>query len=485
MDGWGRTMGLWHTNPDKRRPWSASRANTSPPRATSTSSSRAAGRRARTPPSLVSTLDAMGRTTMVDLGRRRDEIFRQQGITFAIADPDGASNQERPFPLDLVPRIIPAAEWEQIERGLAQRLRAMNAFIDDVYHGREIVRERIVPWELVLGSPQFRRAVHGVRPPGGIYCHVSGCDLVRDADGSWRVLEDNCRTPSGISYVLENRLAMTRLAPELFTGYRVRPVDDYPQLLLSALHEIAPAPGRDPTVVVWTPGPANSAYFEHSFLARQMGVELVEAGDLVVRDDICLHADHRGPGAGGRDLPPPRRRLHRPARVPTRLAARRSRPDPRLPRRDGGARERGRHRRRRRQGRLRLRPGDDPLLPRRGAAARQRAHLPAARSRAARVCARPTRHPGRQADGRVGRQGRLHRPARHRRGDRPPAPADRRRPGPLDRPGGGLALDDPDRDARAASSPRATSTCGRSPSTAPSCGSSRAASLALPWPRAR
>ncbi len=169
-----------------------------------------------------------------------------------------------------------------------------------------------------------------------------------------------------------------------------------------------------------------------------------------------LHADHRGPGAGGRDLPAPRRRLHRPARVPTRLAARRSRPDPRLPRRDGGARERGRHRRRRRQGRLRLRPGDGPLLPRRGAAARERAHLPAARSRAARVCARPTRHPGGQADGRVGWQGRLHRPARHRRGDRPPAPADRRRPGPLDRPGGGLALDDPDRHApgRARPAPR-------------------------------
>jgi uncharacterized circularly permuted ATP-grasp superfamily protein len=236
---------------------------------------------------LISTLDAMGRLTLVDLGRRRDEIFRQQGITFAIVDPDGASTQDRPFPLDLVPRIIPADEWDGIERGLAQRLRALNAFIDDVYHGREIVRERIVPLELVLGSPQFRRAVHGVRPPGGIYCHVAGCDLVRDANGSWRVLEDNCRTPSGISYVLENRLAMTRLAPELFTGYRVRAVDHYPQLLLSALREIAPAPGRDPTVVVWTPGPANSAYFEHSFLARQMGVELVEAGDLVVRDDIC------------------------------------------------------------------------------------------------------------------------------------------------------------------------------------------------------
>jgi uncharacterized circularly permuted ATP-grasp superfamily protein len=235
---------------------------------------------------LVGTLDGMGRVVLTDLGRRRDEIFRQQGITFAISGPSGAAS-DRPFPLDLVPRIIPAAEWELIERGITQRLAALNAFLDDVYHGREIVREGIVPWELVLGSPEFRRGVHGIRPPGGIYFHVAGCDLVRDADGAWKVLEDNLRTPSGISYVLENRLAMTRLAPELFAGYSVRRVDHYPQLLLGALRDVAPAPGREPTVVVWTPGPANSAYFEHSFLARQMGVELVEAGDLVVRDDIC------------------------------------------------------------------------------------------------------------------------------------------------------------------------------------------------------
>ena len=282
---------------------------------------------------LVSTLDGMGRVTLVDLGRRRDEIFRQQGITFAIADPDGASNQERPFPLDLVPRIIPAAEWESIERGLAQRLRALNAFIDDVYHGREIVRERIVPWELVLGSPQFRRAVHGVRPPGGIYCHVSGCDLVRDADGSWRVLEDNCRTPSGISYVLENRLAMTRLAPELFTGYRVRPVDHYPQLLLSALREIAPAAGRDPTVVVWTPGPGEQRLLR-ALVHRPPDGRRAGRGRGPRRPRRhLLHAHDRGPRPRRRDLPPPRRRLHRPARVPARLAARRPGPDPRLPRR--------------------------------------------------------------------------------------------------------------------------------------------------------
>jgi len=159
--------------------------------------------------------------------------------------------------------------------------------VDDVYHAHEIVRAGIVPWSLVVSRPSFARPVHGVRPPGGVYCHVSGCDLVRDGSGRWRVLEDNVRTPSGISYVLENRLAMTRLMPELFEGHRVRPVDGYPQLLLEALRAVAPNADGDPTVVLWTPGPLNAAYFEHAFLARQMGVELVEAGDLVVRDAVC------------------------------------------------------------------------------------------------------------------------------------------------------------------------------------------------------
>jgi uncharacterized circularly permuted ATP-grasp superfamily protein len=237
--------------------------------------------------SLVDGLDRLGRFMLMELGKRRDVAFTQQGITFEIAGNDGGSGRDRPFPLDLVPRIIPATEWEMIERGLAQRIRALNAFCDDVYHSREIVRDGIVPWELVLGCPQFRRAVHGVRPPGGIYCHVCGCDLVRDGDGIWKVLEDNVRTPSGISYVLENRLAMTRLVPELFAEYSVRPVADYPALLLEALREVAPS-GEGPRIVVWTPGPANSAYFEHAFLARQMGVDLVEAGDLTVRDNTCF-----------------------------------------------------------------------------------------------------------------------------------------------------------------------------------------------------
>jgi uncharacterized circularly permuted ATP-grasp superfamily protein len=234
--------------------------------------------------SLVAALDAMGPEALAGAGLRRDAIFMQQGITFELTGEDGP--KDRPFPLDLVPRIIPAGEWTHIKRGLAQRIRALNAFVDDVYHERDIVRAGIVPWRLIVSRSHFARAVHGIRPPGGVYTHVAGCDLVRDADGTWRVLEDNVRTPSGISYVLENRVAMTRLVPELFARYRVRPVDHYPQLLLAALRAVAPSADDEATVVVWTPGPFNSAYFEHAFLARQMGVELVEASDLVMRDDV-------------------------------------------------------------------------------------------------------------------------------------------------------------------------------------------------------
>jgi uncharacterized circularly permuted ATP-grasp superfamily protein len=242
---------------------------------------------------LIGSLERMGRTALLELGRRRDRAFTQRGITFEITSPDGEA-RDRPFPLDLVPRIVPAAEWEAIERGLRQRIKALNAFIADVYARQEILREGVVPSDLVLGSPSFHRAVHGVRPPGGIWCTVAGCDLVRDGNGAWRVLEDNVRTPSGVSYVLENRLAMTRLAPELFASYRVEPVDSYPALLREALLDVAPALGDEATVVVWTPGPANSAYFEHAFLARQMGVELVEAGDLVVRDEVCYMRTTQG-----------------------------------------------------------------------------------------------------------------------------------------------------------------------------------------------
>src|SRR6202142_2905439 len=225
---------------------------------------------------LMATLQRLGPEALTAAGRRRDAIFMQQGITFEVAGSDGA-RRDRPFPLDLVPRVLPAAEWTTIKRGLSQRLRALNAFVDDVYHEHEIVRAGIVPWSLIVSRPCFARPVHGVRAPGGVYTHVCGCDLVRGGDGIWRVLEDNVRTPSGISYVLENRLAMTRLMPELFAGHRVRPVDDYPSLLLEALRAVAPSGDGTTNIVVWTPGSMNSAYFEHAFLARQMGVELVEA----------------------------------------------------------------------------------------------------------------------------------------------------------------------------------------------------------------
>jgi uncharacterized circularly permuted ATP-grasp superfamily protein len=235
---------------------------------------------------LIAALQRLGPRALHAAGQRRDTIFVQQGITFEVAGTDG-ERRDRAWPLDLVPRVLTAAEWTTIKRGLAQRIRALNAFVDDIYHAHEIVRAGIVPWSLVVSRPSFARPVHGVRAPGGVYCHVSGCDLVRGGDRRWRVLEDNVRTPSGISYVLENRLAMTRLMPELFTGHRVRPVDQYASLLLDALRAVAPAADGHPNVVVWTPGSLNPAYFEHAFLARQMGVELVEASDLVVRDAVC------------------------------------------------------------------------------------------------------------------------------------------------------------------------------------------------------
>jgi uncharacterized circularly permuted ATP-grasp superfamily protein len=242
---------------------------------------------------LVGGLIRLGREGLIDAGRRRDALFVQQGITFETSGQGGASH-DRPFPLDLIPRILTGGEWQAIKRGLAQRIRALNHFVDDVYHAREIVREGLVPWRLVAWCPNFARAVHGIRPPGGVYTHVAGCDLVRHSDGSWKVIEDNVRVPSGISYVLENRAAMARILPELFASYRVRRVDHYPQLLLGALRAVAPSAESEATVVVWTPGPANSAYFEHAFLARQMGVELVEASDLVARDDVLYMRTTRG-----------------------------------------------------------------------------------------------------------------------------------------------------------------------------------------------
>jgi uncharacterized circularly permuted ATP-grasp superfamily protein len=204
----------------------------------------------------------------------RDHAFRDQGITFSF------SGEERPFPLDLVPRVLGGDEWATIEAGVRQRVRALEAFLADVYGPGEILGAGIVPRTLVMTSSHYHRSVWGVDTSNGVRVHVAGIDLVRGADGRFRVLEDNLRTPSGVSYVVENRTAMTHVFPELFASHRVRQVSDYPAKLLEALRASAPVVG-EPTVVVLTPGVHNAAYFEHSFLARRMGVELVEGRDLV------------------------------------------------------------------------------------------------------------------------------------------------------------------------------------------------------------
>ncbi len=235
---------------------------------------------------------------------RRDEaemIFRRVGITFAVygaKDEDG-SGTERLIPFDLIPRVIPAHEWSEMEKGLAQRVTALNRFIHDVYHGQEIIRAGLGPAEQIFKNAQFRPEMMGVDVPGGVYSHISGIDIVRaanaDGSGSYYVLEDNLRVPSGVSYMLENRKMMMRLFPELFSQHRVEPVAHYPDLLLETLRAVAPASVNDPTVVVLTPGMYNSAYFEHAFLAQQMGVELVEGQDLFVKDNFVYMRTTQGP----------------------------------------------------------------------------------------------------------------------------------------------------------------------------------------------
>ncbi|MFN9503042.1 MAG: circularly permuted type 2 ATP-grasp protein [Rubrivivax sp.] len=235
---------------------------------------------------------------------RRNEaevIFRRVGITFAVygaKDEDGAGT-ERLIPFDLIPRVIPRQEWQDMERGLVQRVTALNRFIEDVYHGQEILKAGHVPADAVLNNAQFRPEMSGVKVPGGVYSHIAGIDIVRagEADGSGRyyVLEDNLRVPSGVSYMLENRKMMMRLFPELFVQNRVAPVAHYPDLLLETLRAVAPAAVNEPTCVVLTPGMYNSAYFEHAFLAQQMGIELVEGQDLFVKDDFVYMRTTQGP----------------------------------------------------------------------------------------------------------------------------------------------------------------------------------------------
>lgn len=221
-----------------------------------------------------------------------DLTMRRQGITFTVYGRN--SGVERIMPFDPVPRIIPADEWDVIERGLIQRVRALNLFVHDVYHRRQILKDGVVPSELVLGASGYRRELHGIEVSRDIYIHISGIDLIRDAAGRYLVLEDNCRTPSGVSYVLKNRQVMKEVFPFLFHDYNVQPIDDYANNLLAMLRYIAPGGISDPTVVVLSPGVYNSAYYEHSFLARQMGVELVEGRDLVFENSQIYMRTTRG-----------------------------------------------------------------------------------------------------------------------------------------------------------------------------------------------
>ena len=211
-----------------------------------------------------------------------DAAFLRQGITFTVySDEQGT---ERIFPFDLMPRIIPSSEWTKIEAGLIQRMKALNLFLKDIYSDQRILKEKVIPAEDVLSAKHYRPEMVGVPVPKDIYIHICGSDMVRDREGTYFVLEDNGRCPSGVSYLLENRIAMKRAFPNLFSSVGVRPVDHYTQDLLTVLQYIAPPGDKPPTVVLLTPGIYNSAYFEHSFLARQMGIQIVEGQDLVVQD---------------------------------------------------------------------------------------------------------------------------------------------------------------------------------------------------------
>ena len=219
--------------------------------------------------------------------REAEHALLTAGITFTLRD-DNGEGTERIFPFDVIPRVIAAAEWRRIETGIKQRIRALNLFLADVYGEQKILKDGVVPESLVTTCVEYRQACVGLKPPKGVWCHISGTDLVRDNTGQFRVLEDNVRCPSGVSYVLENRQILKRALPLLFEQAPIRSVDDYPMRLLDTLRFLAPAHASRPRVVVLTPGRYNGAYFEHAFLAQQMGVELVEAPDLVVRDE-CVN----------------------------------------------------------------------------------------------------------------------------------------------------------------------------------------------------
>ena len=241
---------------------------------------------------LVQLIDTMVDGELLRRQQSAERLLLHMGITFNVYG--DSAGTERIFPFDLIPRIVAAGEWNWIERGLKQRIRALNLFIDDVYHEQSIIKDGVIPAEIIRTASSFRKQCVNMNPPGGVWCHITGTDLVRDRDGQVYVLEDNLRCPSGVSYVLQNRVVMKRTFPRVFESSRIRPVDDYPGRLRDMLESLSPADIESPRVVVLTPGTHNSAYFEHSFLAQQMGVELVEGRDLVVSDGLVWMSTTKG-----------------------------------------------------------------------------------------------------------------------------------------------------------------------------------------------
>jgi uncharacterized circularly permuted ATP-grasp superfamily protein len=240
--------------------------------------------------------DWLARTSDARIRQKRGEAeraFHRLGITFAVYGEDLGT--ERLIPFDIIPRIMPSNEWQMLEAGLRQRVSALNMFLHDVYHDRNIVKAGLIPEERIVGNAQYRPEMVGVAVPAGIYAHIAGVDLVRAGEGEYYVLEDNLRVPSGVSYMLENRKMMMRLFPELFSMRVIAPVEHYPNVLLENLRGVSPVQGQQPVAAILTPGPFNSAYFEHAFLAQQMGVELVEGQDLFVQNDIVFMKTTRGP----------------------------------------------------------------------------------------------------------------------------------------------------------------------------------------------
>jgi uncharacterized circularly permuted ATP-grasp superfamily protein len=230
---------------------------------------------------------------IVQMREAAQMLFHRVGITFAVYGDD--SGAERLIPFDILPHIIPMAEWRELQAGLRQRVRALNMFLQDIYHGGEILKAGHVPTHKILGNALYRKEMVGIDVPGGIYSHIAGVDIVRAGQGEYYVLEDNLRTPSGVSYMLQDRKIMMRLMPELFAQQHIEPVEHYPDLLLNMLRSVAPQGVHNPTVVLLTPGQFNSAYFEHAFLAQQMGIELVEGPDLFVKEQAVYMRTTAGP----------------------------------------------------------------------------------------------------------------------------------------------------------------------------------------------